>query len=90
SSRRDAQKADAHLRSEIDILKKSSERFVSSEQRSKQKVLALQEAVKRAQLLTRDLEEKVLVVTNDEVPVLNEEKCKRESEYRQIKDAATK
>ncbi|KAJ4468840.1 hypothetical protein J3R30DRAFT_1613089 [Lentinula aciculospora] len=89
SSRRDSQKADATLRSEIDVLKRASERYLSSEQRSKQKVLALQEAVKRAQTVTREMEMTMKEV-NGEIPGLKEEKQQREAEHKQVKEAANK
>ncbi|KAJ3811688.1 hypothetical protein F5876DRAFT_39127 [Lentinula aff. lateritia] len=89
SSRRDAQKADANLRSEIDVLKRASDRYLSSEQRSKQKVLALQEAVKRTQIITKEMEATIKEV-NTEIPGLKEEKQKREAEHRKVKEAANK
>ncbi|KAJ3916409.1 hypothetical protein F5877DRAFT_46706 [Lentinula edodes] len=89
SSRRDAQKADANLRSEIDVLKRASDRYLSSEQRSKQKVLALQEAVKRTQIITKEMEATIKEV-NAEIPGLKEEKQKREAEHRKVKEAANK
>ncbi|KAJ4466282.1 hypothetical protein J3R30DRAFT_3311220 [Lentinula aciculospora] len=89
SSRRDSQKADATPRSEIDVLKRASERYLSSEQRSKQKVLALQEAVKRAQTVTREMEMTMKEV-NAEIPGLKEEKQQREAEHKQVKEAANK
>ncbi|KAG8736027.1 hypothetical protein FRC10_009877 [Ceratobasidium sp. 414] len=48
TARRDAQRADAALRSEIEALKKAVEKNAVGEQRAKQKILALQEAVKQA------------------------------------------
>ncbi|KAH7345678.1 hypothetical protein B0J17DRAFT_640771 [Rhizoctonia solani] len=48
TARRDAQRADAALRSEIEALKKAVEKNAAGEQRAKQKILALQEAVKQA------------------------------------------
>ncbi|GAV99668.1 hypothetical protein LENED_001141 [Lentinula edodes] len=89
SSRRDAQKADANLRSEIDVLKRASDRYLSSEQRSKQKVLALQEVVKRTQIITKEMEATIKEV-NAEIPGLKEEKQKREAEHRKVKEAANK
>ncbi|KAF8595523.1 hypothetical protein BDV93DRAFT_564292 [Ceratobasidium sp. AG-I] len=48
TARRDAQRADAALRLEIEALKKAVEKNAAGEQRAKQKILALQEAVKQA------------------------------------------
>jgi hypothetical protein len=89
SSRRDAQKADATLRAEIDVLKRASERYLASEQRSKQKVLALQEAVKRTQIGTKEMEASVIEV-NNELPGLREAKQKREAEHKRVKEEAMK
>ncbi|KAJ3824837.1 hypothetical protein F5878DRAFT_576435 [Lentinula raphanica] len=89
ASRRDAQKADANLRSEIDVLKRASERYVSLEQRSKQKLLALQEAVKRAQVTSKEMEAKMAEV-NGEIPGLEKEKRKREAEHKKVKEVANK
>ncbi|TEB23593.1 hypothetical protein FA13DRAFT_1797912 [Coprinellus micaceus] len=54
SARKESQKADAALRSEMEALKRASEKHSAGEVRSRQKVLALQEAVKRAQAATKE------------------------------------
>ncbi|KAG6856511.1 hypothetical protein H0H87_003704 [Tephrocybe sp. NHM501043] len=59
SARRDSQKADAALRSEIETLKRASEKHVAGDHRAKQKILSLQEAVKRGQTATRETEQLV-------------------------------
>ncbi|KAF8156796.1 hypothetical protein B0H34DRAFT_675204 [Crassisporium funariophilum] len=84
SARRDAQKADAALRSEIDTLKRTSEKHTANEVRGKQKVLALQEAAKRAQNATKETEESVKELEED-LPELNKRKEEKEEEYRRIK-----
>ena len=58
STRRESQKADAALRVEIETLQRSSEKHGVSEQRAKQKVLALQEAQKRAIAAAEETEER--------------------------------
>nr|GAT51150.1 predicted protein [Mycena chlorophos] len=87
TARRDAQKADAALRSEIEILKRASEKHAVAEHRARQKVLALQEAAKRAQLSTREIEEMVLEV-EAELPALIKERAVREQVYSRVKDEA--
>ena len=87
--RKDSQKADSALRSEIEILKRSSERHALAETRGRQKVLALQEAVKRAQNATKEIEEKVKEV-EAEVPGLNKAKEEKEQEYATLKKEAEK
>ncbi|KIY45069.1 hypothetical protein FISHEDRAFT_5498, partial [Fistulina hepatica ATCC 64428] len=57
TTRREAQKADAALKSEIEILKKASEKHIVSDQRARQKVLALQETVKRALAAAAQMDE---------------------------------
>lgn len=59
SARRESQKADAALRVEIETLQRSSEKHGVSEQRAKQKILALQEAQKRAIAAAQETEEKM-------------------------------
>ncbi|PFH50511.1 hypothetical protein AMATHDRAFT_47834 [Amanita thiersii Skay4041] len=59
ASRKEAQKGDAALRTEIEILKRASEKHTIAEQRSKQKILALQEAHKRAVASTQEMEKQV-------------------------------
>ena len=89
SARREAQKADSALRSEIDTLKRTSERNAAAELKGKQKVLALQEAVKRAQNVTKETEELSAEVEAN-MPELNERKQKKEDEHSKIKSEADK
>lgn len=85
--RRDGQKADAALRSEIEALKRASEKHTAAEARAKQKILALQEAVKRAQAGARATEEQLAEIENC-LPELVKEKEKREQEYERVKKEA--
>ncbi|KAJ7151188.1 hypothetical protein C8R46DRAFT_1179520 [Mycena filopes] len=87
TARRDAQKADAALRSEIEILKRASEKHTVAEHRARQKVLALQEAAKRAQLSTREMEALVLEV-EAELPALKSQRALKEDSYVKVKDSA--
>ena len=89
SARREAQKADSALRSEIDTLKRTSEKNAAAELKGKQKVLALQEAVKRAQNATKETEE-MSVEVEANMPELNEKKRKKEEEHSKIKSEADK
>ncbi|KZT70458.1 hypothetical protein DAEQUDRAFT_725379 [Daedalea quercina L-15889] len=57
TARKEAQKADAALRQEIDILKRAAERGAAGEQRAKQKVLALREARKQTEAAAEAIEE---------------------------------
>ncbi|KAF9041190.1 hypothetical protein BJ165DRAFT_1331525, partial [Panaeolus papilionaceus] len=89
SARRDSQKADSALRSEIDTLKRTSERNTAAELRGKQKVLALQEAVKRAQNSVRETEDMVKEVEQG-LPELNQRREKMEREYEATKAEANR
>ncbi|KAH9477847.1 hypothetical protein JR316_0010079 [Psilocybe cubensis] len=87
SARKDAQKADAALRSEIETLKRTSEKNSSAELRGKQKVLALQESVKRANNATKEMEQAVEEIKSG-LPELTSVKDQKEAEYAKIKQEA--
>ncbi|KAK0445978.1 uncharacterized protein EV420DRAFT_1622562 [Desarmillaria tabescens] len=87
SARRDAQKADANVRSEIEALKRSSEKTAAAEHRARQKVLALQETVKRAQLSTKEMEAQVKE-EEEALPDLQAQRDLKEGEYLKIKGEA--
>lgn len=59
TARRDAQKADAALRVELEALKRASEKHAALETRGRQKILALQEATKQAHAAAKDAEKLV-------------------------------
>ncbi|EAU82778.2 hypothetical protein CC1G_10897 [Coprinopsis cinerea okayama7 len=87
SARKDSQKADAAVKAEIDALKRASEKYAVAEVRARQKVLALQEAVKRAQAATREIESEVGEVES-EIPGLEKVRKGKEEEYEKIKKEA--
>lgn len=87
SVRRDGQKADAALRSEIEALKRTSEKNIAAENRAKQKILALQEAVKRTHVGTRAMEQE-LDQLKCSLPALREEKERKERDYEFAKKEA--
>ncbi|CAK5272287.1 unnamed protein product [Mycena citricolor] len=89
AARRDAQKVDAALRSEIEILKRASEKNAAAEHRARQKVLALQEAAKRAQASTREMEELVRELET-ELPDLRTQRAEKEAVYARLKEDADK
>jgi vacuolar-type H+-ATPase subunit D/Vma8 len=84
TARRDAQKAEAALRSEIEALKRSSEKHSAAEHRGRQKVLALQEAVKRAQAATSDMEN-IAKEVEAALPLLMAEQDKKVHAYDTIR-----
>lgn len=59
TARKEAQKSDAALRADIEALKRAAEKHAPAEHRSRQKVLALQEAVKQTAVATTDTEQMV-------------------------------
>lgn len=87
SVRRDGQKADAALRSEIEALKRTSEKNIAAENRAKQKILALQEAVKRTHAGTRAMEQE-LDQLECSLPALHQEKERKERDYESAKKEA--
>jgi hypothetical protein len=89
STRKDAQKADAALRAEIENLKRASEKQAAVEHRTRQKILALQEAVKQAVSATQETDELAQEV-EENLPELQSQKDKKEKEYLDVKDMADK
>ena len=87
SLRRTSQKADASLRAEIETLKRTSEKHSAFEARGKQKVLALQEAVKRAQIAARECED-LRVEVEGETLVISEKKEEKENELDKVMNEA--
>ncbi|KAF9266058.1 hypothetical protein L218DRAFT_93373 [Marasmius fiardii PR-910] len=83
SARRDSQKADAALRSEIEALRRASERHAAGELRMKQKVLALQEAVKRANSSVAEIKSEIEQV-EELCPELEGARNQKEKEYERI------
>lgn len=87
SIRRSSQKADASLRAEIETLKRTTEKHSVFELRGKQKMLALQEAVKRAQISARESED-LRVDVEEETRAISEKKDEKENELHRVMDEA--
>ena len=87
TARRDAQKADAATRADIETLKRASDKFASVEHRARQKVLALQEAVKQTLAAASDIN---TAVTDAEasLPALREQQATVEKECKLTKQQA--
>lgn len=88
-ARRDAQKADASIRAEIDTLKRASDKYASVENRARQKVLALQEVVKQTLAAASDSTDMVQEVESS-LPILREQRDQAEREYKLVKEQAEK
>ncbi|KAF8911811.1 hypothetical protein CPB85DRAFT_646500 [Mucidula mucida] len=87
SARRDAQKADANVRSEIETLKRASEKHAAVEHRAKQKVLALQESVKRAQSSSREIDQQATEIEAG-MPDLIKQREDKEEELKRVQQEA--
>ncbi|KAI0371269.1 hypothetical protein BV20DRAFT_965450 [Pilatotrama ljubarskyi] len=87
SARKESQKADAALRSEIDTLKRASDRYAAGESRARQKILALQQAVKQTLAAARDIEELIKDI-EAKLPELEKDKANLEKEWVQVKEEA--
>ena len=87
STRRDAQKTTTTLRSEIDILRRASEKAVIAEGKARQRVRALEDAVKRAnegrEEVERDTER-----NERAMPALREREASAEEELKRIREEA--
>lgn len=84
STRRDAQKADAALRAEIEVLKRASEKQTAAEARARQKILALQEAAKQASAASADAADATSELERA-LPVLKAQVREQEKEYERVK-----
>ncbi|KAK7036612.1 hypothetical protein VNI00_011545 [Paramarasmius palmivorus] len=89
TARRDSQKADAALRSEIEVLKRTSERHAAGELRMKQKVLALQEAVKRTNGSVTEIKAEIVSV-EESIPEHEKARGEKEEEYKRVLAEAEK
>lgn len=87
TTRRDAQRADAAIRADIETLKRTSDKFVSVEHRARQKVLALQETVKQTLAAAADINTAVTDVESS-VPALREQQSDAEKEFETAKRQA--
>jgi len=79
TTRRDAQKADAAIRADIETLKRASDKFASVEHRARQKVLALQEAVKQTLAAAADIGTAATDIEAS-LPSLREQRAEAEKE----------
>ena len=87
TTRRDAQRADAAIRADIETLKRASDKFASVEQRARQKVLALQETVKQTLAAAADISASVSGVETS-LPALREQQVEAEKECKIAKHQA--
>jgi len=88
-ARRESQRSDAALRAEIEAIKRTAEKQSVADQRAKQKVLALQEAVKQINAATGELEAEARAVEGD-LPRVRQEEAVVEVEYATVRESADK
>lgn len=88
-ARRESQRSDAALRAEIEAIKRTAEKQSVVDQRAKQKVLALQEAVKQTNAATGELEAEARAVEGD-LPRVRQEEAVVEVEYATVRETADK
>jgi hypothetical protein len=89
TARRDAQKADAALRADIEGLKRASEKQAAGEHRARQKILALQETVKQATATTISTEAEIADIEGS-LPGLKLSLQEREREHEHARAEADK
>ena len=89
TTRRDAQRADAAIRADIETLKRTSEKFASVEHRARQKVLALQETVKQTLAAAEDINSSVTDAETS-LPILREQQAEAEKECKAAKQQAAR
>lgn len=87
TTRRDAQRADAAIRADIETLKRASDKFASVEHRARQKVLALQEAVKQTLAAAADIGTAVTDIEAS-LPLLREQRAEADKEFEIAKQQA--
>lgn len=87
SSRREAQKSEAVLRNNIDIFRRASEKSMAAESRTRQKILALQETIKRTEFLTTELETDQASIES-EFKSLQIQKAQMEAEWADISQSS--
>ena len=87
SARRDAQKTSTGLRNEIDVLRRASEKAVVAEGKARQRVRALEDAVKRASEGREEVERET--ERNERaMPALREREATAEEELKRIRGEA--
>ena len=88
-ARRESQRSDAAIRAEIETIKRTAEKQSVADQRGKQKVLALQEAVKQTIAATGELEAEARAVEGD-LPRVRQEEAVVEVECATVRETADK
>jgi len=88
-ARRESQRSNTAIRAEIEAIKRTAEKQSVADQRAKQKVLALQEAVKQTNAATGELEAEARAVEGD-LPRVRQEEAVVEVEFATVRETADK
>ena len=89
STRRDSQKADAALKSEIEALNRASEKAGAAEAKARQRIRALEDAVRKASEGKEDID-RVRSELEAEVPGLRKQVMQKEEEFEALRKEAGK
>ncbi|KIK95554.1 hypothetical protein PAXRUDRAFT_826902 [Paxillus rubicundulus Ve08.2h10] len=87
SSRRDANKSSTALRTDIEVLKRASEKAAIAEGKARQRVRTLEDAVRRAHEVRAELE-KATEQDEQELPALKEKQLEAEEVLKKVKTEA--
>ncbi|CAO1633044.1 unnamed protein product [Jaminaea pallidilutea] len=84
-ARKDASRAEQALRNEIEAIKRSLDRLSSTDHRSKQKVLALQESIRQGNQSAKDIAQEAQEIEDEHAQWEDEARtlCEQETEARQ-------
>lgn len=88
-ARKESQRVENSVRGEIEALKKSGEKQSIPDQRARQKVLALQEAVKQTQSAVTEIEAQTKLI-QEQLPRLQKEEAAVEAEHHSVQEVANK
>lgn len=88
-ARKESQRSENAVRAEIETLKKAAEKQAVADQRAKQKVLALQEAIKQTHSAALDIESQTRAL-QDELPGITQEVSLVEEDYNTVSETSEK
>ncbi|KAG8893294.1 hypothetical protein FRC01_013683, partial [Tulasnella sp. 417] len=87
-ARKDSQRVENQMRSEIEALKRTGEKHAATELRSSRKILAAQKAVSQLTLASEDAENQLTELADNLLPALGERTDRVTDEHARVKDEA--
>ncbi|KAG8972207.1 hypothetical protein FRC05_010256 [Tulasnella sp. 425] len=87
-ARKDSQRIENQMRSEIEALKRTGEKHAATELRSSRKILAAQKAVSQLTLASEDAESQLTELADNLLPSLGERTDRVTDEHARVKDEA--